>query len=509
LERNLCRRSSSLTDTLVRRYTYGNFTDFPVFGPEADFLLGIPARQRELVSLARAQVLEQKRTTKTVFESNVAAAAAICRELSIQTEHLEQAIAGGAEAITLAIEDLGDRIAGELGEIRWELVQLRALSEQILAVLRRPRSTEARELLDQGVRNLVNDKVEQAEERFNLALRLDNTDYQILMNLSAVELRKGNALRAVAFVHDALTLPQNLDAQARADALWHLARIHYAIHEYPKAFELAQQSTTLVSAPRRVLQLGVYAILGDMLMEGLYLIEAAVRQDPRLFSVAASTPDLTAHQRDCLSLLGKLAAEVLNAVQKGCQKLAPIADEVGKLRRVPSGYSARFRTRFEAVLRTSRDGSYSECREALSILTVLEKVPDLLRRLDRSTLEFSQSQQAELLAKEKLALARKRFNKLPGWVTGCFSVGAAFGVETILVLLTIKIPINPVIVGGVFWLVLGVSLFGFTVYDKKCDRMVRELEENRDGHTAAAALAQSKHGDAELSVNAALERAGC
>lgn len=265
-----------MTDTLVRRYTYGNFNNLPIFGPEADFLLGIPVRQRELVSLARAQVLEQKRVTKAVLESNVSAAASICRELSIQTEHLEQAIAGGAAAVALAIEDLGDRISGELGEIRWELVQLRALSEQILAVLRRPRSTEARELLDQGVRNLVNDKVEQAEERFNLALRLDNTDYQILMNLSAVELRKGNAPRAVAFVHDALTLPQNLDTQARADALWHLARIHYAIHDYPKAFELAQQSTTVLSAPRRVLQLGVYAILGGRLTEGLSLIGAAV-----------------------------------------------------------------------------------------------------------------------------------------------------------------------------------------------------------------------------------------
>src|SRR6185369_644477 len=102
---------SSLTDTLVRRYTYGNFNNLPIFGPEADFLLGIPVRQRELVSLARAQVLEQKRVTKAVLESNVSAAASICRELSIQTEHLEQAIAGGAAAVALAIEDLGDRIS--------------------------------------------------------------------------------------------------------------------------------------------------------------------------------------------------------------------------------------------------------------------------------------------------------------------------------------------------------------------------------------------------------------
>jgi len=504
-----------LTDTLVHRYTYGNFAALPIFGPEADFLLGIPARQRELVSLARAQMLQQKRTTWAVFEKNVAAAASICRELSIQTEHLEQAIAGGAEAIALAIEDLGDRIAGELGEIRWELVQLRALSEQMLAVLRRPRSTEARELLDQGVRNLVNDKVEQAEERFNLALRLDNTDYQILMNLSAVELRKGNALRAVAFVHDALTLPQNLDVQARADALWHLARIHYAIHEYPKAFERARQSTTLVSTPRRVLQLGVYAILGDMLTEGLYLVEAAVRQDPRLFSVAASTPDLTEHQRDCLNLLEKLSTEALSALQKGCQELGLAADEVGKLRRIPPGHAARFRARLEAVLLTSRGGSYSECREALRTLSALEDVPDLFRRLDRSALEFSQSQQTEFLAKSKLDIARQRFKEPAGWLTGCFLVGAGIGAMGLTVMAQVGhiLPrdgaAGGLLAGGAFWLGLGVAIFGFYVYGNHCDRLVRELEENRDRHVAAAALAQSKHDDTERSVNAALKRAGC
>jgi hypothetical protein len=46
---------SSLTDTLVRRYTYGNFTDFQIFGLEEDC-----ESHRNAVALAqsRHQVLD-------------------------------------------------------------------------------------------------------------------------------------------------------------------------------------------------------------------------------------------------------------------------------------------------------------------------------------------------------------------------------------------------------------------------------------------------------------------
>jgi len=61
--------------TLVQRYTYGNFSDLPHFGPEADFFRGLPARQQELVSLAKAQIDAQEQTKSAVGASNFVAAA--------------------------------------------------------------------------------------------------------------------------------------------------------------------------------------------------------------------------------------------------------------------------------------------------------------------------------------------------------------------------------------------------------------------------------------------------
>ncbi|HKH45655.1 MAG TPA: hypothetical protein VKM72_13420 [Thermoanaerobaculia bacterium] len=389
-----------MTDTLVRRYTYGNFADLSIYGSEAD--LGAPARHREMLSLAKVQMLEQREAAKAIVESNVAGADAICRELGVQTERLEEAIQGGVEAVATAIGDLGERISGELGEIRWELAQMRAVSEQMLAVLKLPRSTEARELLNQGVRNLVNNKLEQAEERFNLAFRLDNTDYQILMNLSAVELRKGNASQALGFVHDALTLPPNLDRQARADALWHVARIHYATREYPKAFEHAQQSTAILPTPRRILQLGIYAILAGNVEVGFSLMARAVRQDPRLFVVAASTPDLAAHRPDSLRLLGTLSTEALTEFRDLSQTLTATVDGLGNLTAVNPRHIDRFRARLQAMVQSAQEGSYSEWRQAAQTLSALQGLPDLLRSLNQVAVELTQKQQVELAASKQL-----------------------------------------------------------------------------------------------------------
>ena len=505
-----------MTDTLVRRYTYGNFADLPIFGPEADFFLGVPARQREMLSLAKAQVLEQREAAKAIVESNVAGADAICRELGIQTERLEQAIQGGSEAVVTAIGYLGERIAGELGEIRWELVQLRAVSEQILAVLRQPRSAEARELLNQGIRNLVNDKLEQAEERFNLALQLDNTDYQILMNLSAVELRKGNALRALVFVHDALTLPPNLDTQARADALWHLARIHYAAYEYPKAFEHAHQSTAILSTPRRILQLGVYAILGGNVKEGLSLIARAVRQDPRLFAVAASTPDLAAHRSDIMRLLAALSTEALTELRDLSQRLTATVDDLRDLTAVSCRHLDRFRARFETVVKSSHEGSYSEWRQAVQTLSALQVIPGLLRSLHQSALDLTHQQQAALAASKQLALARLRVEKSSPKGLGCVPWIAAFAAGMVAQVFAMQgWPTTPesshslVLVNLAFWGVLVGSYIGIRRYQSHCSSLAGACEASHEGYTTSVELAKSRFVDAEQAVIAALSKAGC
>jgi hypothetical protein len=142
---------------LQHRFVHGNFAKLPDWSPEADFFLGVPARQRELVKLAEVQVGLARETIKRLEHKSDETSAAIRAEVSALSDSLAAAISQGAEAVAQAVDLLGDRLSAELVEIRWELQQIQTLNTQILEVLKSPRGSEAAELIQQGVRNLVND----------------------------------------------------------------------------------------------------------------------------------------------------------------------------------------------------------------------------------------------------------------------------------------------------------------------------------------------------------------
>jgi tetratricopeptide (TPR) repeat protein len=507
---------SELADTLIQRYTYGNFAEVPSFSGESDFFLGIPARQREMISLARVQILEQREAASEIARSNMAAADVICSELNSQTERLEAALERNSDATVLAIEDLADRISGELGEIRWELAQLRSVADQILQVLKKPRSTEAMELLRQGIRNLVNDKLEQAEERFNLALRLDNTDYQVLMNLSSVKLRQGNAPRAIEFASDALTLPEDLDPQARADALWHLSRIYYSMPDYSRALEHGHQSASLLPIPRRLLQVGIYAILTGNRAEGVKIIEEAIRQDPRLFAVTASASDLREHRSAILPLLASLSSEALAEAQARSRELAAKVERAGDLSAVHSRTLQRFRGRYKNLVNVLSDGSYSKWREASDGLLALQPLPDLLKGLHQTNVELTEKQKKEGVAAQQLADAELAVKKIPG-ALGCVPWIAPFLASFIASGIGIKIAQeNPglywpgiILINVAFWGTLVASLIWVGRFERRRTSRVETAKAHLQGCKAAVAEARSKLDRVRQSVADSLTKAGC
>jgi tetratricopeptide (TPR) repeat protein len=434
------------SSTLIQRFTYGNFADPSLFRREAGVPWGVSERQRELIALAKVQIAAQREATAEIVDAQLACTAILTKELQQQTARLEATIKAGADAVVTALDDLGDRIAGELVEIRWELVQLRAVSEQILAVLKRPRSTEARELLQQGVRNLINDKIAQAEERFTLALRLDNTDYQVLMNLASVELHKGESERAIAYIRDALTLPADLDNRSKADALWSLARLHYARERYGTALKIAQESLRFFSEPQRIFQRGVYSVLAGRVTEGLNLVVSAIREDRNLFAVAASSPDLGAHRRAVLNLLDKLSGESLDRLSGGLAAVARELDTTRQLDAVPPELIEALRAKLEALRRTIPRSSYSELCTASEKLSSLHRAPKLIAAISNTVAEIGAAEQAKVGAAADAQKAAGRLRFIPGQglsgVLGClvwlvtFSIiaataGAIFGMDSL------------------------------------------------------------------------------
>jgi tetratricopeptide (TPR) repeat protein len=379
-----------MSKSLIQRYTYGNFTEVPSFSPEADFFLGGPARQRELLAVARTQVALARETNAALRESTAELSASIARELDRQTATLESAIQKGADSVVFAIDELGNQISAELVEIRWQLLQLRSTSDQILDVLKRPRSTEAQELLRQGIRNLVNDKLEEAEDRFSRALDLDNTDYQVLMNLAAIALRKGEAERAQSYFRDAITLPHRLDSSARAEALWSLARLLYAESKYRDAVNRARESLSFNSQPRRLFQYGVYLMLASDGRQGLKTIQEAIREEPKLFVLAALSSDLQAHREEVYKMLSELLEDSFRQLSGERDKLSWHLSEIELLPNIQPAMVDSLSEQLGRIDRVLDEPSYFELRLVLSHALGLQRAVAGTRRLSEAEGEYKQ-----------------------------------------------------------------------------------------------------------------------
>lgn len=398
-----------MPNTLIQRFTHGNFVDLPTFSPEADFFVGGPTRQRELIALTETQIELTRRATTALRDSTSEVASVIREELDRQTAAISDVVRQGADWVVSAVDDLADRVSAELVEIRWQLVQLRSTSEQILQVLKRPLSTQAQEYLQQGIRNLVNDKLEPAEERFLKALELDNTDYQILMNLATVELRKGNAQKVAAYLQDALTLPANLDKSARAEALWSLARLHYAESNYRSAASVAKESLALVSKPRRVFQYGVYLVLAGDAGQGFSTVESAIRSDPQLFGLAAISSDLASSRARLEALLSSLAGESIAKLRAQYDELLLQAPALLSLPFIDNeGVSEVFARQLEGLARVLIQSGYTELQTALAHASELRHVLPRYTRFSNAERELrtlaEQNRRASRLAAAEKAL---------------------------------------------------------------------------------------------------------
>ena len=394
--------------TLIQRFTHGNFVDLPTFSAEADFFVGDPVRQRELIALTETQIELARKATTALRDSTSEVASVIREELDRQTAAISDVVRQGADRVVSAVDDLADRVSAELVDVRWQLVQLGSTSEQVLQVLKRPLSTEAQDYLRQGIRNLVNDKLEPAEERFLKALELDNTDYQILMNLAAVGLRKGNAQQVTAYLQDALTLPANLDKSARAEALWYLARLHYAEFNYRSAASIAKESLALVSRPRRVFQYGVYLVLAGDAGQGFSMVESAIRSDPRLFGLAAISSDLVTSGDSLEGLLSSLARESIAKLRAQYDELLLQAPALISLPFIDNeAVSEAFARQMEGLARVLIQSAYTELQTALAHASELRHVLPRYTRLSNAEGELRVMAEQNRLATSRLAAAEK------------------------------------------------------------------------------------------------------
>lgn len=299
-----------------------------------------PQRQETLIRLAEKSIELQRKAAQDIARSQIEAADRVAAEVRQQTADLERMVADQGDRLAHAVSDaaewisgsigsaaneisdavfaLGERLGIELAELRWQMEQANLSLSEILKTLQHRRRTEASELVQQGVRHSLYGEYVEAEERFLLALKLDSTDYQVLMNLGYIEVHKDNGAEAIRFFDKASKLPppEILSADAKAEALWARARVHYAQRQYAEALQYGTQSIAVASHPQRVFTVGVYTALAGDTSLALRRLEEAIRQSPDLFVRAATDLELDGLRKQVWKLLGKMAVEVARLVEQ-------------------------------------------------------------------------------------------------------------------------------------------------------------------------------------------------
>jgi len=365
------------------------------------------------MALGHYQIEAQERFAKQLAErteaSTKACAEVVANEISTQTIELRESIERvGAQlsddiaqaahevssVVSAAVYEVGARLAMNLAEMEWQLAQQNEALDRILHVLQESRSNEARQLISQGVRLYNAGAFDRAEERFRRALDYDATDYQVLMNLGFIEIHNEHPDAARKFFKDALTLPGELDASAKARAFRAMATLEGALANYSEAIRLGDHALALGEKDASLLYLTAMwsASAGDK-REALRRVREAILMDPRYFSKAAIEPAFSAMHDETVELLMALASSAQAAAEELQSQMQDVLEriqrndhreEYAELTRRLGELLSRAKGLF---LAKSYSGYRRYCTEIQRVGDLPRRVLDLIAQVDRNRQE--------------------------------------------------------------------------------------------------------------------------
>jgi tetratricopeptide (TPR) repeat protein len=240
---------------LSKRFFFGsNSSIYLTTHAQHDFFYGIPQRQKQLLSLAKAQLAAQYETANIIAQSN----SYVAQEIRQFSAAMENSLAKLGDDVTFAIDQLGYSLVCEFREVQWLLVQQGKLLQEIIELLRKRRKVEANELLEQGIANLANGFYNEAKDRLLRALEFDNTDYQVHRNLGFIYVHEDNDAKAVEHFHKAMIFAPS--KKQKFDALGDLSRTYYATGNYREAAEYANELIKMASEAKPIPKTGTIII---------------------------------------------------------------------------------------------------------------------------------------------------------------------------------------------------------------------------------------------------------
>jgi len=403
--------------SLVQRFAFGS-NDISMYMPGTPrhaFFIGMPQRVEESNNLSRQMIAGQKAALshlQRVHSDNLMALNEIERQISSIGSTIEK----GFSQMSDAIFHLEDVLCAELTEVKWILGQMDQKFAELIHLVKFPRETEARELIEDGVKALATGNLDDAERWLKRAVEMKPL-FQAHMNLAFVFMHEEDAERAIAhFKKAADYAPESEADEARILALESLARAYFAAEDFGSARRVMDQALGLRRSSRKPsshsnYRYATYCALTDDAEAAISLVITLCRKQPTYFAAAATDEDFAPVRAQLMDALDELArsenAKARDALEQAERDLAASLSTLGASTEVQEEVE-----KFRSVLNSSRAwldaDNYSDSVRALAACEAVSELSALLPKLSRLRQELPQVRTEEEKAQKEYDKARER-----------------------------------------------------------------------------------------------------
>jgi tetratricopeptide (TPR) repeat protein len=298
--------------SLAQRFVAGSNRIHVTIPEQRAFFIGMPQDVRDLKKISSAMLAARVETVHELQRGFAEQTMAI-NEIRGQLSSLEFAVSEGFQELSDAVVHLEDTLCAELGEVKWVLGQMDGKLGELVHLVKFPRETEARELVEDGVKALATGHLDDAEYCLAKAVETKRTSFQGNMNLAFVFLHKDDAEHAIAHFRKAADYAPAADKDgAKVLALENLARAYFAASNFAAARENIEQALALRAQHRdRSLhseyQHATYCVQAGDTRTAVQNVVNLCREAPQFFLAASTDSDLEPARNELLKALDELA----------------------------------------------------------------------------------------------------------------------------------------------------------------------------------------------------------
>lgn len=296
-----------------------------------------------------------------------------------------------------AIFHLEGTLCAELAEVKWVLGQIDTRLGELVHLVKFPRETEAKELVEDGVKALATRNLDDAEACLRNAVEAKRTSFQAHMNLAFVFLHKDKADLAITHFKKAADYAPATDRDgAQILAIENLARAYFAARNFAAARSVMERAVDLrkrhnTPSLHSDYQYATYCAQTGDPSSAIQIVVRLCKVQPTYFATASTDADFASIRAELLPALDDLArgehqkaTELLETAQGELEKSLKAATDHESIAPEVDAVKAAFAASRKWLGARNYSDSVrvvSACSNVSSILGVLPALPKLRRTL--------------------------------------------------------------------------------------------------------------------------------